>query len=104
MVRTGILPYTDDPYLLGVFTDNEIKFSPRTLDALLQASPKDYGYMAASKWLRRRYPSMTDPAQAMISDADRQDFLNYFAATYYRIVHRRTVSPGPHRVEPQQPH
>lgn len=87
LVRTQVLPYATDPYLIGVFTDNEIDFSIRTLDQLLSASQTDYGRIAAVKWLQQRYPNAANPSLVAITNSDRSAFLQYFAETYYRIAH-----------------
>ena len=95
VMASNVAPYKDDPYLLGVFTDNEISFSPSILDKLLAAAATDYGRKAAIKWLALRYPSAADPAHVALSAADRAAFLQYFAEAYYRTVRDALRSQAP---------
>jgi len=71
----------NDPYLLGHFSDNEMPFRQNALDRYLQLKPTDPGHLAAQQWLRD-----SGKSSASLTDADREAFLEFAAARYFRIV------------------
>jgi hypothetical protein len=77
----------DDPYCIGVFSDNEMPiYSNSTygelLDRYLDITDKtNYNYLAAHDWMIAR--KGTD---YVIDNDDRNDFHGYLMSTYYRIV------------------
>jgi len=78
----------DDPYLLGHFSDNELPVQSVMLDNSLKLEPNDpiqsHSYNAAKDWLDKRKGSNWKPEN--ITDADRDEFLEYVMDTYYRIT------------------
>jgi hypothetical protein len=80
--------YKEDPYLLGHFSDNELPISQDLLDRSFQldASNPDLkpGFDAALRWLSQRKGRPADTKD--ITDADRQAFLQYACAEYFRIT------------------
>ena len=79
---------SNDPAILGFFTDNEIQCPVDLLDRHLRLDPKDdylrHGRAAAEAWLKAR-GRPDDPKQ--LSLKDRLEFIAYFMGTYSRIVH-----------------
>ena len=90
-----VIPLANDPYCIGVFTDNELpNYDNSTygvlLERFLEVDPSDPNYIAAHQWMLDR-----KGAGYAIDDADRQEFHGYVMGTYYRIVHDaiRAVAP-----------
>ena len=77
----------NDPYLLGIMTDNEIQCSPHLLDRYLalDVSNSDLkpNHDAAAAWLMARRGS-ANPKVATLRD--RYEFIAYVFERYYRIV------------------
>ncbi len=76
----------DDPYLVGHFSDNELPFRPNLLDLYLEQDPGDTGYQAARKWLDESRAATGTPAEAEITLAEQDAFLEFASDRYYRIV------------------
>ena len=78
---------SNDPWLLGHFSDNELPIYDNTtygnlLDRFLAISDKtDPNYLAANNWMISRKGSGYS-----ISDTDREEFHGYLMGTYYRIT------------------
>ncbi len=79
--------YRDDPYLLGVFSDNEI--IPASLHNFLALDPGDPllkpSYDAAVAWLKERRGS-TEIDPGSVSRLENMEFGAYAFGHYYRIV------------------
>jgi len=74
----------DDPHLLGHFSDNELPFKPGLLTNYLALPESDPGRRAAAAWLQARHGADVDAHQ--VTAEDHQDFLEFVAARYFRIV------------------
>ncbi|MDF1572041.1 MAG: DNRLRE domain-containing protein [Bacteroidales bacterium] len=94
-IADEVIPLADDPFCIGVFTDNELPNYDNTtygvlLERFLDVHPSDPNYIAAHQWmLNRKGEGYT------IDDTDREEFHGYVMGTYYRIVHAaiRAVAP-----------
>jgi hypothetical protein len=85
----------DDPYLLGHFSDNELPFRQDALDRYLSLKETDPGYQAAKKWAEERN---VKKGASGYSDADREAFLEFLSATYFRIVSQAIKKADPHHL------
>ncbi|MEM9185283.1 MAG: hypothetical protein AAGB00_02155 [Planctomycetota bacterium] len=84
----------DDPYLVGVFSDNELESNKWALDLHLRAAKDSPERREAERWLRRREAS---PARAgRISNDDRRAYVGHMFDTYYATVRAaiREVDPN----------
>jgi hypothetical protein len=86
----------DDPYLLGHFSDNELPFPEDALDKFLKLSKREYGYKAAEKWLKERKGGSTDGS--LITDEDRELFLELVADKYFSITSRAIKKYDPNHL------
>lgn len=82
----------DDPWLLGYFTDNELPWSAKMLDAYLRLPASDPGHAAASRWLAQRRRG------GDITDQDRRDFIEHVADTYFAAVSRAIRKHDPNHL------
>lgn len=88
VARTLCAPHAKDPWLLGYFTDNELRWGKdwRSGDSLLEGylkmPPASAGFRKASEFLRERGKS-----SSQLTDQDKSDFLAMVAAEYGRITH-----------------
>jgi hypothetical protein len=73
----------DDPYLLGHFSDNEMPFPADALDRYLALPETDPGHQAAAKWVEEHGAVKGDKG---FGAEDRDAFLEYVSATYFRLV------------------
>ena len=84
----SVADHTNDPAILGIFTDNEIQCPVDLLDRHLRLDPKDdylrHGREAAEAWLKSRGRPND---QKQFSLKDRLEFIAYFMGMYSRIVH-----------------
>jgi len=89
----------NDPYLLGIMTDNEIQCSPHLLDRYLalDVSNPDLrpNHDAAAAWLMARRGS-SNPEVATLRD--RYEFIAYVFERYYRIVSKAIRKYDPHHL------
>ncbi|MCP4783272.1 MAG: agarase [Fuerstiella sp.] len=76
-----MLEVSDDPYLLGHFSDNEMPLRLNMLDRFLELKKSQEGYLAAVAWLNRR-----GVERAAITDEIREAFVEYAAEQYFRVV------------------
>jgi hypothetical protein len=87
-VEKAIAPvakYSNDKYLLGYFTDNELPWKNDALDRHLKYLAKDEpGYVAAKKWLDQRKGK--DAGLEDITDEDRLEFTGFYFEEYARKV------------------
>ncbi|MFK7788072.1 MAG: hypothetical protein AB8C95_01095, partial [Phycisphaeraceae bacterium] len=74
--------HAEDPWLLGVFSDNELPLRGDALSTYLALKPGNVNRVAAERWWNARQGNEPRKPKA----ADEQDFLQYVAETYYRIV------------------
>lgn len=79
----------DDPYFMGIFCANELKFNTGALTKFLQLPaiglPDDEGYLYALNWLRQR---KNDP-NATIDDVTTEDteaFFKVYVEAYYKTI------------------
>ena len=92
-------PHAADPWLLGYFTDNELRWGSdwRSKDSLLEAylkmPPSSPGYRKASAFLKQR---ATD--SAALAEADKSAFLELVAAEYGRITSTAIRRHDPHHM------
>jgi len=93
--RAGELEETrDDPYLLGIFSDNELPFPADSLDRHLELDRESPGRRAAGRWLEsRRGPSWKEQE---ISPGDREAWLAHVLDRYLSLVRSaiRRVDPN----------
>lgn len=81
-LASDLVKYKEDKNLYGYFTDNELPFNLKNLeDYLALPNKKDFGYLAAKKWLEDRNIKQED-----ISTQNKADFLGFVADTYFSIV------------------
>jgi hypothetical protein len=74
----------NDPSLIGFFSDNELPFSPASLNNYLALPEKDPGHEAALTWLRARHGAEAG-AQDIVAQ-DQSDFLAVVVDRYFRIT------------------
>jgi len=80
-----VASYTDDKYLLGYFTDNELPWKTDALDIHLTSLARDEpGYVAARKWLDERKGKQTKVQD--ITEEDRLAFSAFYFETYMKKV------------------
>ncbi len=78
----------DDPWLIGYFTDNEIRWMPdirskdSVLEAFLQKPPDSAGYQKAVEFLKAR-----GRTPKTLTDEDMSDFLEVAAAQYGKVCY-----------------
>jgi len=85
---------SDDPWLLGHFSDNELPFPRDSLDRYLRLPPTDPGHKEAVRWLRQRKGAK----RATITDEDREAWRGHVAETYFRIVSRAIKRHDPNHL------
>lgn len=80
-----------DPWLLGYYTDNELPWSLEMLPRFLALPAGDPGRKAAEAWLAAR-----QAAPAALTDALKEEFLEFAAERYFRITASaiRAADPG----------
>jgi hypothetical protein len=76
----------NDPWLLGYMSDNELPTPVDALDRYLSLDTTDPGHKAAAAWFAKRRGAAARASD--ITKADRDEFLGYFAETYYGTVAR----------------
>ena len=86
----------DDPWLLGHFTDNELPWSLKMLEAYLKLPAGDHGHIAAARWLEKRHGN--GKSSTAITDDDRQDFIAYAAETYFSAVSKAIRKQDPNHL------
>ncbi len=92
-------PHASDPWLLGYFTDNELRWGSdwRSKDSLLEAylkmPPSSPGHARASAFLKQLGH---DPAS--LTDADKNAFLELVAAEYGRVTSTAIRRADPHHM------
>lgn len=73
----------NDPYLVGIFSDNELPFNENSLDLYLDLPPSDPNYIAAKEWMQKKgYTITSSPYSAVMNE----EFLFHVVDTYYRIT------------------
>ena len=81
----SISQYSNDKYLLGYYTDNELPWKNDALDRHLKYLNKDEaGYIATKQWLDKR--KGTDASLSDVNDEDRLAFTGYYFETYMKKV------------------
>jgi hypothetical protein len=90
---------SEDPYLLGHFSDNELPIYDNTtygdlLDRFLAITDKsDPNYLAANSWMVSR-----KGAGYKVTDDDREPFHGYLMGTYYRITNEAIKKYDPNHL------
>ncbi|MBI4977024.1 MAG: LamG domain-containing protein [Spirochaetes bacterium] len=83
----SVTNFVNDPYLLGIFSDNELQCSIDLLDRHLSLDVNNpnlkHGYDAAVAWLKDRL-GHTDLSRC--TRRDRMEFITFVFERYYRIV------------------
>jgi len=74
----------NDPWLLGIFSDNELPFYDHTLDNFLKLPDADPGRKAVNQWLTER--RVMHPDDKTLNDQKRQEFLGFVAERYLQIT------------------
>jgi len=93
-VARSLADTRDDPYLLGIFSDNELQLPTASLDRHLQLPNDAPGRKAAETWLRGRQDGKLDPDK--ITEEDRQAWIAHVMDRYFTAVGRaiRSVDPN----------
>ncbi|MBL8993608.1 MAG: agarase, partial [Spirochaetia bacterium] len=87
----------DDPWLLGIYSDNELPAPIDMLEKFLRIPPDDpefkSGYAAAAAWLKGRKGTLE---LRTITPRDRYEFIAFVFERYYRVVSEaiRKVDPN----------
>ena len=81
--RRYLLEAANDPYLIGIFSDNELPFNENSLDLYLALPETDPNYIATRDWLEEQGIS---PTASDYSDKLQEEFFIYLLSTYYRIT------------------
>ncbi|MFZ5830443.1 MAG: hypothetical protein ACOY3P_10160, partial [Planctomycetota bacterium] len=88
----------NDPYLLGIMTDNELQCPVDLLDRYLGLDPTDpnvkHGREAAERWLKERKGTQGGE----ITQRDRYQFIAYAFERYYQIVSRAVRKYDPNHL------
>lgn len=86
----------DDPYNIGFFVDNEIRWGDATHAArcVVSAPETQAAKIRMREFLRERYGRPVEPSQA--SEADLKDFNAEIIDTYYRVIRESfdSLAPG----------
>ncbi len=80
--------YDADPWLVGVFSDNELQFPRDILDKYLALANDSSAYKAAQAWRLARHKGVPADKQPSINDEERDAFQYYALAHYYETSHR----------------
>lgn len=84
-----------DPYLLGHFSDNEMPFRHDLLDRYLSLDESDPGHQAARKW---RAENGVEKGPNGFATRDRETFIEFVAATYFRTVSQAIKKADPNHL------
>jgi len=84
MMPGWLEPYKDDPYLLGYFLDNELKFSDTQLEKSLNFAPTNDQFIKADEYMTTTYGPNYSPNQ--VTDEDELIYVGMVADTYFSIV------------------
>lgn len=76
----------EDPYLLGVFSDNELEYNDSALDLHLQFPSDSAEREAALRWLATYHPDKSYSEH--LAKEIRLAYVGYMFETYYKIVSR----------------
>jgi hypothetical protein len=88
VAQRSCAPHANDPWLLGYFTDNELRWGSdwrsknSLLDAYLNMAPTSAGYARASAFIKARGH---EPGN--LTDDDKSAFLELVAVEYGRVTH-----------------
>ena len=85
----------DDPFLLGHFSDNEMPFRHDLLDRYLSLDESDPGHRAAKKWCEQ---NRVEKGPKGFETKDREAFIGFVAATYYRTVSKAIRKADPNHL------
>lgn len=91
-------PLKDDPWLLGYFTDNELRWGPdwrsreSLLESFLKMDEKAPGRQKAESFLRER------GRQGEPTDEDKADFLRLVAEQYFRVCREAIRKADPNHM------
>lgn len=87
-------PYKDDPYLLGYFLDNELKFSSTQLEKSLEFAPTNDQFIKANEYMAQTYGANYSPNQ--VTDEDELIYVEMVADKYFSVITSavRNVDPN----------
>ena len=85
--------YQNDPYVIGVFSDNELPFSFETLDRTLKLAKEGHGYKAAIHWLKEQNINRKN-----IDEKVNHQFLQFAIERYFRICKEAIASQLPNHL------
>jgi len=88
-----LLQYKDDPNLFGHFSDNEMPFKFKALDNYLSLPTDDYGYKAASNWLKEQGITKKE-----ITNDHRELFMAVVADKYFSIISKAIKKYDPNHM------
>lgn len=80
----GMARHKDDPYLLGYFSDNELRFPADSLNRFLKLPDDDPGRQAARQWLNRRRDGKNLSAKPTTEESEA--WLGCVADRYFGVV------------------
>lgn len=78
----------DDPWVVGVFSDNELPFPRDALDRYLRLAPTEPGHQEAQRWRLAHFGGAAAEHQPEITDEERDLFLNHVLGTYFGLMRR----------------
>lgn len=82
-IRTAVSKLSDDPCLIGYFSDNEMPLGKANLEGYLSLPETDYGRQEAERWLKAK-----GVERSGITDELREEFAGHVAQTYFSTVLR----------------
>jgi hypothetical protein len=88
----------DDPWMVGVFSDNELPWPRDALDRYLQLPSAEAGHKAAQSWRKARYGGAEAEHQPEITDEERDAFLSHVLDRYFSTVNRVIKETLPHHL------
>ena len=83
----------DDPWLLGIYSDNELQLPEKSVDRYLKRPANDPGHQEAEVWLAARHIDAKN-----ITDADRLEWTAHVMDRYYAIVGDAMRKADPHHL------
>lgn len=84
----------EDPYLLGIFSDNEMPLFKGTVDKFLALDKNDPGQKAAAAWMLKQKGSLS----AKLSEEDHEAWREHVTDRYLDVVRRAIRSVDPNHI------
>ena len=91
-----VAPYKNDPYVIGYFLDNELKFSSTQLDDSLDLPSSNPQFQRADAFMIARYGTNYRDNQA--TDADNLEYVGEVAERYFSVVSAALKSADPNHL------